>query len=598
MTKHHFSIRPIKPCEHERWFTLLAAHHYLGRPTRVTGERIFYVAEDELGRWVALLGWCAPAMHLYDRDHWIGWSVSVRKIRLRYIANNFRFLILPGNSNYQNLASQLLSENLKRLSRDWQNSYAHPIYLVETFVDMERFYGGCYRASNWICVGKTKGFTRKNSRSYYEENGVLKWIFLRPLHRSAQRILSNPTVAVKNHHGHTEDVLVIDVNKLPIAGKGGLIDALKQVDDPRRRQGRRHSHISGLCIAACAMLSGARGFKGIHQWAGNLTDRQRLKMRCRNGNIPSSETIRRMLINLDADQFDRIIGDWLINLAAKGKIAGLAVDGKTLRGSKDGKKKGIHLLSALVHEEKLTVAQSKVDDKENEITGFIPLIKNLNLGGTVVTADAMHCQVDHATYLVNKKNCDYAFVVKGNQPTLHDETSKILDEYSENCETHQRTTCGHGRIDQRTISMLELNAHDKHKITFPYATHVFKITRHSTNKSTGEESSFEKFGITSISPQKIDAESMLEIMLGHWQIESGHWIRDEVFFEDKSRIRTGAGPQVMASLRNVSIGIMRYAGAKNLSETVQNIGWARPKTSMRAIGLRYCNYKYNWLERV
>jgi predicted transposase YbfD/YdcC len=334
------------------------------------------------------------------------------------------------------------------------------------------------------------------------------------------------------------------------------------------------------------MLSGARGFKGIYQWACNLTHSQRMKLRCRNGVIPSRETIRRMLVRLDAEQFDKIISNWLFELSAKGKIEGLSVDGKTLRGSKDGKKKAVHLLSALVHEEKITVAQHKVKDKENEIVGFIPLMKNLKLNGAVITADAMHCQVAHAEFLIKEKKCDYAFAVKGNQPKLFTETQKVIEENNEYCEKHIRTTLGHGRIDQRTISLLKLTPNDKYNITFPYATHVFRIERQSTNKSNGEQSNFERYGITSIDSKKINAETMLEIMLSHWQIESGHWIRDEVFFEDKSRIRTGSGPQIMATLRNLSIGIMRYAGAENLSETIQNIGWAGPKTSMRAIGIR------------
>ena len=585
MKKQNFTIRLIKPNEHERWFKLLKDYHYLGRPEKVAGERLYYVAEDLKGEWLALIGWCAAAMHLYDRDSWIGWSIAIRKFRLKYIANNFRFLILP-EKTYPNLASQLLSENLKILSSDWQKAYSHPIYLVETFVDADKFYGGCYRASNFLCVGKTKGYTRKNTSDYYQKNGKPKLIFIKPIHKQAKRLLCDPAIIIKNYRGQEEEVLVIDVNRLPIEGKGGLIDTLKHVDDPRRKQGRRYSQVAGLCIATCAMLSGAKGFKGIHGWAKNLRYSQRIKLRCYNGKVPSISTIRKMLIRLNAEEFDKIICDWLLELAAKGSLRGLAVDGKTLRGTKDGKKKQVHLLSALVHSEKVTIAQNKVENKENEILCFVPLIKNLSLNGTVITADAMHCQVDHALFIVKEKKCDYAFVVKGNQPTLFTETKRILHENLEKAETHKRITTGHGRIDERTITLLELTFEHKYYITFPFATHIFKITRHSIEKSTGKESTFEKYGITSLAPQKINAESMLEIMLSHWNIEAGHWIRDEVFFEDKSRIRTGSGPQVMAALRNLSIGIMRYAGADNISETIQDLAWKGPSASMRAVGIK------------
>ena len=107
---------------------------------------------------------------------------------------------------------------------------------------------------------------------------------------------------------------------------------------------------------------------------------------------------------------------------------------------------------------------------------------------------------------------------------------------------------------------------------------------HTTSSTGGID--FEKYGITSIDSKRVNAESMLEIMLAHWQIESGHWIRDAVFLEDKSSIRKGSGPQIMAALRNVSIGIMRYAGATNFSESVQNFAWSGAKSSMRAVGIR------------
>jgi hypothetical protein len=125
---------------------------------------------------------------------------------------------------------------------------------------------------------------------------------------------------------------MIDVRKLPLENKGGLIDVLRSINDPRSRQGRRHPQISILAIATCAMLSGARSFSAIAQWSKNLSASQLKKMRCRRGKPPSESTIERVLQKIDPEEFDTKINDWLFGVInAKGK--GLAVDGKTLRGS-------------------------------------------------------------------------------------------------------------------------------------------------------------------------------------------------------------------------------------------------------------------------
>jgi len=165
-------IRLILPCEHEAWFSLLEQFHYLGRPSKVVGERLLYVAEDARGNWIALIGWSAAAMHIAPRDEWIGWSVSIRKLRLKYVANNFRFFILPNVLSRRNMASKVLSLNLKILAQDWTKTYGRPVYLAETFVDKSKFYGGCYRASNWQQVGLTKGFSKtREPGMLYKENG-------------------------------------------------------------------------------------------------------------------------------------------------------------------------------------------------------------------------------------------------------------------------------------------------------------------------------------------------------------------------------------------------------------------------------------------
>jgi hypothetical protein len=135
------------------------------------GRTLRYVATID-DRWVALLGWQAAALHSRARDEWIGWPLSLLRQRLHLIANNGRFLLLPGES-FPNLASRILALNLRRLSADWQAVYGHPIVLAETFVEAPRFTGTCYRAANWIDVGWTKGFSRNPGGKGYAYHAAM-----------------------------------------------------------------------------------------------------------------------------------------------------------------------------------------------------------------------------------------------------------------------------------------------------------------------------------------------------------------------------------------------------------------------------------------
>jgi len=175
-------VRPIHFNERSRWKTLMANHHYLGFKSLV-GESLRYVAEIQ-SQWVALLGWSAAALQCHPRDIWIGWPSILRWQRLSLVVNNARFLILP-EIHIPNLASKILSLNLKRLSKDWEHIYGHPLVLAETFVDSQRFRGLCYQAANWMYLGQTQGFG-KSAKGYFY-HGQSKAVFVRPLNQRARR---------------------------------------------------------------------------------------------------------------------------------------------------------------------------------------------------------------------------------------------------------------------------------------------------------------------------------------------------------------------------------------------------------------------------
>jgi hypothetical protein len=153
--------------------SLLAQHHYLGYAQPV-GEHLKFLVWAK-GRPIACLAWSSAPRHLGSRDRYIGWSAEARRRNIRFIAYNPRFLILPWVA-VPHLASHILSRIARRLSRDWEHLYQHPIYFLETFVDPERFRGTCYRAANWVVLGRTTGrgkddHTNRPNRSIKEVLG-------------------------------------------------------------------------------------------------------------------------------------------------------------------------------------------------------------------------------------------------------------------------------------------------------------------------------------------------------------------------------------------------------------------------------------------
>jgi hypothetical protein len=404
------TIRLARRDEIPRWRALMCRHHYLGFE-RIVGNALYYVATIE-DQWVALLGWGSAALKCGARDKWIGWGPELRYQRLHLIANNVRFLILP-HAHQPNLASRLLAMSLKRLSTDWLRFHGNPILLAETFVDHARFRGTCYRGAGWKELGLTRGFSKRN-RTYWH-HGLQKLVFVRPLVADAPAQLCAPFLppAALSY----KETPMIDVNRLPLEHEGGLMQLLNSIEEPRKPRGIRHPISTVLAIAFCAALSGARSFTAIAEWAQSLSKDVLRKMGAKRPQPPSEPTIRRVLQSIDAEKLDARISEWMI---AQVPLAGktLAVDGKTLRGTRDGDQRPLHLLSAILHQEGVVVGQLAVGEKTNEIPKLKELLEPLDLAGTTVTADAMHTQKDTARFLVEDKKADYVFIAKDNQPTV------------------------------------------------------------------------------------------------------------------------------------------------------------------------------------
>ena len=165
--------------------SLMEEHHYLGYEQPV-GEHLKYLVWAQ-GRPVAGLAWSSAPRHLGSRDRYIGWNREARRRNIGLVAYNTRFLILPW-VRVEHLASQILSRMAQRISADWERSYGHPIYFLETFVDRERFRGTCYRAANWVVLGETTGRGKNDQTG--RPNRSIKQVLGYPLHRRFRQQLS------------------------------------------------------------------------------------------------------------------------------------------------------------------------------------------------------------------------------------------------------------------------------------------------------------------------------------------------------------------------------------------------------------------------
>jgi len=405
------SVRPIRPEERQRWDALVDEHHDLGLRS-LFGKTLRYVAvADE--RWLALLGWQAAALKCAARDAWIGWPRVLHYQRLHLLANNARFLILP-EARAPNLASRVLALNLHRLAEDWRQIHGHPLLLAETFVDTTRFTGACYRAANWQVLGSTRGFARHNGR--YTAHGQPKQVLVYPLHRRARDLLCAPQLPP----AWSAPMQRVSLSS---AQMEDLHQRLRALPDCRRPRGQRHRFATVLTIAIAAVLAGSRGYSAIAEWAARLTQSQLRRLRARYNPTtrrfepPSEPTIRRILQSADVARIDASLSDWLLGLSAPGEA--VAVDGKCVRRAvrEDGSR--VHLLSAFLQGQGVTVAQREIPAKTNEIPEIKPLLAPLALNGRVVTADALHTQRETARFLVEDKQAHYLLTVKDNQPTLY-----------------------------------------------------------------------------------------------------------------------------------------------------------------------------------
>jgi predicted transposase YbfD/YdcC len=356
-----------------------------------------------------------------------------------------------------------------------------------------------------------------------------------------------------------------------------LLGYLAQITDPRHRRGRRHPLVGVLGVAVCAVLAGARSLAAIGEWASDAPGQVLAALGTRRDPLtgawrpPGEATVRRVLARIDADALDRAIGAWLAGQQppppagpsplGRPPHRTVAVDGKTLRGS-GHHHPPVHLLAVMDHTSRGVLGQAGVDGTTNEITRFRPLLEGLDLADTVVTADALHTQRDHADWLVTVKHAAYLLIVKANQPALHHQLTALpWRDIPIADETRDR---GHGRVEFRRLQVTTVAGLD-----FPHAAQAIRITRRVRSLRSRRWRTVTVYAVTSLTAAQASPARLADWIRGHWSIEALHHIRDVTFAEDASQTRTGTAPRAMASLRNLAVGILHARGDRNIAAALR-----------------------------
>ena len=363
----------------------------------------------------------------------------------------------------------------------------------------------------------------------------------------------------------------------------GLPEALAHVPDPRARRGVRHRLTVVVTAAVCAVVAGSRSYTAIAEWVADLPEQTASRLGIDPRRRPSEAMIRRLLQALDHDRLATAVGSWLaahVPAPTPGARTAIAVDGKTLRGSRTTDTTARHVLAAAEQRTGVVLASTDVDGKTNEITRFGPLLDQISdLRDTVITADALHCQREHVAYLA-ERGAHWILTVKENQPRLHAQLAALP--WRAVPDATRAADRGHGRREIRSLKILSVST----GIGFPNAAQALQIRRRRHRLDQPKRFTTETvYAITDLRVHQARPAQLATWIRGHWNIENKvHWVRDVTYDEDRSQIRTGTGPHVMAALRDAAIGALRLTGTTNIAAATRH--HARDSTRpLRLLGL-------------
>jgi predicted transposase YbfD/YdcC len=336
----------------------------------------------------------------------------------------------------------------------------------------------------------------------------------------------------------------------------------ESLTDPRHTRNRKHLLVDIMVIAVCAIVCGCDGPTAIQRWAKERGAWLALFLALPNG-IPSRDCIRRLLLALQPQAFQRCFQDWIAQTLTGDSAGGkrlVAIDGKTCRRSHDAAKDlgPLHLVSAWASEEGIALGQVATDRKSNEITAIPVLLEQLELADTIITIDALGCQKNIVAQIVAGGG-DAIIAVKDNQPGLKAAIAEFFsiqierdfaDLQYRGYESHED---GHGRIDERTYYLTRTPRHFAPAADWPQIKAIGYALRWTTHADGAQTSEVRYY----LSTRYVSGKRFAEAVRGHWGIESMHWVLDVTFREDDSRTRERTLGNNLSWLRRFAVTLLK-----------------------------------------
>lgn len=342
--------------------------------------------------------------------------------------------------------------------------------------------------------------------------------------------------------------------------------AFGTIPDPRSAHGRRYDLPFLLTCLVAALLCNCNSTCAVGQWCREQRRLLRQAFGPRHHLTPSDSLYRRLLPRLCAEQVEAVVAVWVRATRPANDVEAVAMDGKAVRGAATADRAAPHLLAFCTHETQETLLQVRVADKTNEIPVAQAVAPQLRWQGRVCTADALHTQTAFVA-TIRAHGGDVLLTVKDNQPTLASDLALFFaDAHIQT--THARTVDAHrGRRETRHLMVSsDLTAYLAAHSPWPDIAQVGRLTRRVTLTATGQTRAETVYLITTLSPAQASPQRLLALLRGHWHIENRlHYVRDVTFGEDRSRLRTGAAPQIVAAFRNLAITLIHRTGSSDIA---------------------------------